>query len=550
MEKKKYKSIAIILLFLMTTSIMTVFGEEQSETLCYPVPDTVRSLSLVSNGLYTAAAGVGEIPEIFITNPYGVVWACPKRALSILLTQDGKYTVVGMNNGVELYDNSNAVDTSVTKVVIIVHALGSFTKGQTISYQAMTFPKITKEVINTEFTCNPLWKYTTEDEVRVLGVSETASQILAAAGDTLFVIDKQGKLIWKYTADSKIGDVELVGRYIVTSSQNTVYLFNTSGDLLWSYRVNGVPEKLVLSMTGPYVGVGTNSGYIYLIDKSGIPIFDYKNTKAIRGLSITNTGSYLVAGSEDGYVLFFNKNGTKLWAYKTKGVVNFVDISSQGQYVGVGSDRDGYYLLSWNGEKLWTKTQPEKYFWAIQVNDDGKGLFGGAGSYMGGNEEMKVSNTVCFFNTEEFAKAGDQPDKNTEVITTPTEPTTPTQTENKFPNANAGSDFETKVGEAIHFDGTKSTDEDGNIVSYKWDFGDGKSSIDPEPLHQYTTTGVYKVTLTVTDDKGDTGEDVMYVTVKDSQPESPVKGVPGFELPALLGGSAFAYYILSRRKRK
>ena len=130
MEKKKYKSIAIILLFLMTTSIMTVFGEEQSETLCYPVPDTVRSLSLVSNGLYTAAAGVGEIPEIFITNPYGVVWACPKRALSILLTQDGKYTVVGMNNGVELYDNSNAVDTSVTKVVIIVHALGSFTRAK------------------------------------------------------------------------------------------------------------------------------------------------------------------------------------------------------------------------------------------------------------------------------------------------------------------------------------------------------------------------------------------------------------------------------------
>ena len=160
-------------------------------------------------------------------------------------------------------------------------------------------------------------------------------------------------------------------------------------------------------MTGPYVGVGTDSGHIYLIDKNGAPIFDYKNSKGVEGLSITNTGSYLVAGSKDGYVLFFNTNGTKLWSYKTNGEVNFVDISSQGQYVGVGADRDAYYLFNWNGQKLWTKTYPEKYFWAMQVNDDGKGIFGGSGMYMGGNLEMKLSNTVCFFNTENFANAGD-----------------------------------------------------------------------------------------------------------------------------------------------
>jgi len=552
MKEKRYKLMFISLLFLLMTSVIAVVGEEQtSESLCYAVPDTVRSLSLVSNGIYTAAAGVGEIPEIFITDPDGVVWACPKRALSILLTQDGRYTVVGMDNGVELYDNSHAVDTTVTKIIITVHALGSFTRGQTTIYQAMTFPKITKEIIETETTCNPLWKYTTDEEVRVLAVSETASQVLAGAGDTLFVIDKQGKLIWKYVADSKIGDVELLGRYIVASSQNTVYLFNIAGDLLWSYRVNGVPKKLVLTMTGPYVGVGTDSGHIYLIDKNGAPIFDYKNNKGVEGLSITNTGSYLVAGSKDGYVLFFNTNGTKLWSYKTNGEVNFVDISSQGQYVGAGADRDAYYLFNWSGKKLWTKTNSENYFWAIQVNDDGKGIFGGSGKYMGGNLEMKLSNIVCFFNTEDFAVAGDAPDKNTQTTTTtPTETTTTTQTTNKFPTANAGSDFETKVGDAVHFDGTKSIDEDGSIVIYKWDFGDGTSSNDAEPLHQYATAGVYKATLTVTDDKGDTGQDVMHVTVKEAQSKSPIKGVPGFEIPALLGGSAVAYYLISRRKRK
>lgn len=528
---------------------MNVFAEEKmSESLCYPVPDTVRSLSMVSNGFYTAAAGVGEIPEIFITDPNGIVWSCQRRALSILLTEDGRYTVVGMNNGIELYDNSKAVDTTITKIIITKYALGNFTRGQTRIYQAMTFPKPSIIIVSeTQHTCTPLWKYSTTDEARILAVSDTASHVLAGVGNTIYVIDKQGKLIWKYTTNSKIGDIEIAGRYIVTSSQDTVYLFNTSGDFLWSHNVIGVPSKLVLSLTGPYVGVGTESGNIYLFDKNGSILWNYKNSKAVKGLSITNTGNYLAAGGKDGNILFFNREGKKLWAYKANGEVNFVDISSQGQYLAAGSDRDSYYLFNWNGKKLWTKTNPESYFWSIQVNDDGSGVFGGSGKYMGGNEEMKLSNNVCFFNTSSLATAGDAPDTNTQV-TPSTETETPTQTTNKFPIAKAGGDLEAKVGEAIHFDGTKSTDEDGNILAYKWDFGDGTSSNDAEPLHQYTNSGTYKVTLTVTDDKGDTGEDVMYATIKDT-PSVP-KGVPGFELPAVLAGSAFAYYLLSRRKRK
>lgn len=69
MKKLKLKLIAMSLLFLMTIHVISIMGEEKiDETLCYPIPDTVRSLSLVSNGFYTAAAGVGENPEIFITD--------------------------------------------------------------------------------------------------------------------------------------------------------------------------------------------------------------------------------------------------------------------------------------------------------------------------------------------------------------------------------------------------------------------------------------------------------------------------------------------------
>lgn len=35
-----------------------------------------------------------------------------------------------------------------------------------------------------------------------------------------------------------------------------------------------------------------------------------------------------------------------------------------------------------------------------------------------------------------------------------------------------------------------------NAVSYKWDFGDGVTSTDENPVHQYNGKGVYKITLT------------------------------------------------------
>ncbi|HUF56702.1 MAG TPA: PKD domain-containing protein [Thermohalobaculum sp.] len=48
-----------------------------------------------------------------------------------------------------------------------------------------------------------------------------------------------------------------------------------------------------------------------------------------------------------------------------------------------------------------------------------------------------------------------------------------------------------------------STDPDGTIVSWLWDFGDGNTSTEQNPSHSYASADVYTVTLTVTDDDND-----------------------------------------------
>jgi len=48
----------------------------------------------------------------------------------------------------------------------------------------------------------------------------------------------------------------------------------------------------------------------------------------------------------------------------------------------------------------------------------------------------------------------------------------------------------------------QSSDPDGTIVSWYWEFGDGNTSSQQNPQHQYADDGTYQVNLTVTDDDG------------------------------------------------
>jgi PKD repeat protein len=63
------------------------------------------------------------------------------------------------------------------------------------------------------------------------------------------------------------------------------------------------------------------------------------------------------------------------------------------------------------------------------------------------------------------------------------------------------------------FDAEASSDSDGDIVSYAWNFGDGATSADDDPEHTYDDPGTYSVVLTVTDDDLATDSASTTVTV-------------------------------------
>lgn len=75
---------------------------------------------------------------------------------------------------------------------------------------------------------------------------------------------------------------------------------------------------------------------------------------------------------------------------------------------------------------------------------------------------------------------------------------------NTIPVANAGEDKTIFIGGAndeVLFDANKSFDPDGDLLTYSWDFGDGKKASGVKTYHKYSQPGKYKAILTVTDNK-------------------------------------------------
>lgn len=96
-------------------------------------------------------------------------------------------------------------------------------------------------------------------------------------------------------------------------------------------------------------------------------------------------------------------------------------------------------------------------------------------------------------------------------------------TTNESPTAKiAFSPENPKQGDTVFFNGSQSTDPDGQIVKYEWDFGQGEGAVGREAQFTFTTARNHVVTLTVTDDQGASHATTEIIAVGANEPPTPM----------------------------
>lgn len=95
-------------------------------------------------------------------------------------------------------------------------------------------------------------------------------------------------------------------------------------------------------------------------------------------------------------------------------------------------------------------------------------------------------------------------------------------TGNQAPTASIEASATTvRIGEIITFNATGSSDPDGTIEEYAWQFAPGIVDTDPVTTYGWFQAGVYVVVLTVTDNDGAQDFASQIITVTDNTPPSP-----------------------------
>ena len=169
-----------------------------------------------------------------------------------------------------------------------------------------------------------------------------------------------------------------------------------------------------------------------------------------------------------------------------------------------GSPLDG--LVPLNVTFTMTASDPDGYVtnWTLDIDNDGVPDYNGSGNLpsTGYHTYTKIgAYTAILTVTDNQSNTA----SDTIVITV-----IQSSLENQPPIANYTYSTD---GYTVAFTDT-STDSDGEITSWYWDFGDQMYSTKSSPIHEYEDEGSYTVKLTVSDDDGETNTFIHIISVE------------------------------------
>jgi WD40 repeat protein len=370
------------------------------------------------------------------------------------------------------------------------------------------------------FSCDfriPLWSYKTGGPISDVSISSDGSYIVAGSYDNkiyLFSRDSSTPL-WSYTTGRVVWCVSISsdGSYIAAGSyDNKIYLFSRdSGTPLWSYTTGDWVEDVSISSDGSYVVAGSWDDKVYLFSRdSSTPLWSHTTELSVRCVSISSDGSYIAAGSSKEVYLFSRDSSTPLWNYTTGGYVHDVFISSDGSYIAAGSGYEVYLFSRDSSTPLWSYTTGDLVV-VVSISSDGSYIAAGSGDNVHLFSSFPSTLLWSYMTRYSVRDVSISSDGSYIAVGSDDRKVYLFSREHINNPPIASFTYFTEATTVNFID--QSTDPDGTIVAWHWDFGDGFASTLQNPIHQYSTAGTYTVTLTVTDGYGATDAISQSITV-------------------------------------
>jgi len=386
----------------------------------------------------------------------------------------------------------------------------------------------------------------------------------------LHALNPNGTEIWKYKTGSAIWSAPAIAEdntIYVTSYDDYLHAINPDGTRKWRFVAHdSISSSPAIAEDGTVYFGTMGTGYrIYAVNPNGTEKWHYTTGYKITSDPAVGDDGTIYIGSGDTYFYAMNPNGTLKWRFKTGDIIKAHPSIAEDGTIYIASFDHSLYALNPNGTLKWKRNSGNSGCSSVAIGEDDTLYFCGnklyavypnngttkwnftlegwvdksspaisadGTIYIGTNIGNMAGGDIIAINhdgTERWRKriANNWVDSSpciaedgTVYIGSSSEDAGGDSYGYLYAfnrgelEADADGPHYGLINEPVQFNGSAS--KGYPPYSYEWDFGDGNTSDEKNPTHIYTDAGNYTVTLTATDDTGNTSDDTTWAWIQES----------------------------------